>query len=123
MHDEIARMLAWCLSTSLQADGSFQVNIADGSLEDAEYYGTAFLAIIGFFNPKLRFWTNESFPEANEVRGRVSHFVQIHKTETRSATITCECCESLIADSAVGLRAVRGDTLGGAGLSTTERFC
>jgi hypothetical protein len=31
-----------CLKESLQPDGSFKVNIADGSLEDAEYYGTSF---------------------------------------------------------------------------------
>ena len=42
MSTEIDRMMNWCLHESLQPDGSFKVNIADGSLEDAEYYGTSF---------------------------------------------------------------------------------
>lgn len=81
MHDEIARMMAWCLHDSLQADGSFQLNIADGSVEDAEYYGTAFLSRIGYFNPKLRFWTNENLPGTDEVRGRITRFVEAHQGE------------------------------------------
>jgi hypothetical protein len=79
MAAEIDRMLKWCLHDSLQPDGSFKINIADGSLEDAEYYGTSFLARIGFFDPKQRFWTNRDFPEAAEVRRRILSFVQAHQ--------------------------------------------
>lgn len=79
MAAEIDRMLKWCLHDSLQPDGSFKINIADGSLEDAEYYGTSFLARIGFFDPKQRFWTNREFPEAAEVRRRILSFVQAHQ--------------------------------------------
>jgi hypothetical protein len=73
-------MLNWCYRDSLQADGSFKINIADGSLEDAEYYGTSFLARIGFFDPKQRFWTAQGFPEATEVRKRNLGFVQAHRS-------------------------------------------
>jgi hypothetical protein len=79
MAAEIDRMLKWCLHDSLQADGSFKINIADGSLEDAEYYGTSFLARIGFFDPKQRFWTGRELPEATEVRKRILGFVQAHQ--------------------------------------------
>jgi len=56
------------LHDSLQPDGSFKVNIADGALEDAEYYGASFLARVGFFDPAQRFLTNRDFPEASEVK-------------------------------------------------------
>jgi hypothetical protein len=64
MATEIDRMLTWCLHDSLQPDGSFKVNIADGSLEDAEYYGVSFLARIGLFDPAQRFWTDREFPRS-----------------------------------------------------------
>ena len=79
MTAEIERMLTWCLHDSLQPDGSFKVNIADGSLEDAEYYGTSFLARLGFFDPAERFWTTREFPEAAEVKQRILTFVGAHQ--------------------------------------------
>ncbi len=79
MSAEIDRMLAWCLHESLQADGSFKVNIADGSHEDAEYYGASFLARIGYFDPAQRFWTDRNFPEGDEVRKRILGFVKAHQ--------------------------------------------
>jgi hypothetical protein len=66
----------WCLKESLQPDGSFKVNIGDGLLEDADYYGTSFLARVGFFDPGQRFWTNRDFPNAAEVKGRIISFVR-----------------------------------------------
>ena len=81
MHDEIARMLKWCLAESFRSDGSFEVNIADGSVEDAEYYGTAFLSRIGYFNPRLRFWTSDNLPNTGEVRMKITAFVQRHQAE------------------------------------------
>ena len=77
---EIDRMLTWCLRDSLQPDGSFQVNIADGSLEDAEYYGASFLVRAGFFIPAERFWTDRTFPEADDVKKRILGFVRSHQT-------------------------------------------
>jgi hypothetical protein len=79
MASEIDRMLAWCLHDSVQPDGSFKVNIADGSLEDAEYYGTSFLARIGYFDPSQRFWTDRNFPESAEVKSRILKFVRAHQ--------------------------------------------
>jgi hypothetical protein len=79
MATEVDRMLTWCLHDSLQSDGSFRVNIADGSLEDAEYYGTSFLARIGFFDPSQRFWTDRDFPESSDVKKRIAAFVQAHR--------------------------------------------
>lgn len=79
MAAEIDRMLTWCLHESLQPDGSFKVNIADGSIEDAEYYGASFLARVGFFDPAQRFWTNRDFPEAAEAKKRILNFVRMHQ--------------------------------------------
>lgn len=79
MAAEVDRMLTWCLHDSLQPDGSFKVNIADGSLEDAEYYGTSFLARIGFFDPSQRFWTDRDFRESSDVKKRIVAFVQAHR--------------------------------------------
>jgi hypothetical protein len=63
----------------LQPDGSFKVHVADGSIEDAEYYGTSFLARIGYFDPAQRFWTDREFPDAAEVKKRILGFVSGHK--------------------------------------------
>jgi len=80
MAAEIDRMVKWCLHDSLQPDGSFQMNIADVSLEDAEYYGASFLARIGFFDPTQRFWTDREFPAAAEVKQRILGFVRAHQS-------------------------------------------
>ncbi len=77
---EIDRMLTWCLRDSLQPDGSFKANIADGSVEDGEYYGASFLARIGFFDPAARFWTDRTFPDAPEVRKRILAFARAHQS-------------------------------------------
>ncbi len=79
MSAEIGRMLTWCLHDSLQPDGSFKVHIADGSIEDAEYYGSSFLARIGYFDPAQRFWRDRDFPDAVEVKKRILGFVSSHK--------------------------------------------
>jgi len=76
---EIELMLAWCLKDSLQPDGSFKVTLGDPSAEYAEYFGTAFLARIGFFNPAMRFWTDRGFPESADVRGQIEAFIEAHK--------------------------------------------
>jgi len=79
MAAEINRLLNWCLHDSLQPDGSFSVNIADASLEDAEYYGASFLARIGFFDPAQRFWTDRDFPTAAEVKQRILGYIRAHQ--------------------------------------------
>ena len=76
MTTEIEAMLAWCLTESLQADGSFEPSLADGSSQDSQYYGASFLARIGYFDPARRFWTDREFPEAAEVRERILKYVR-----------------------------------------------
>jgi hypothetical protein len=65
---EISRMLHWCLTQSLSPDGTFKVNDLDNTLNDASEYGVDFLVDAGYFDPKMRFWTNQSFPDAITVR-------------------------------------------------------
>jgi hypothetical protein len=77
---EIEKMLHWCLTESLQADGSFKSHVADGSLEEGEYYATSFLARIGFFDKKERFWTDREFPEAAAIREKILAYVLAHQT-------------------------------------------
>jgi hypothetical protein len=71
VRDEIQRMLDWCLSQSLQADGSFKTSEIDDTLGDAQMYGAWFLRDAGYFDSAQRFWTGKSFPDAEAVRGRI----------------------------------------------------
>jgi hypothetical protein len=80
MTAEIEKMLHWCLTESLQADGSFKSHIADGSIEEGEYYAASFLARIGFFDKKERFWTGREFPEATAIREKILAYVRAHQT-------------------------------------------
>jgi hypothetical protein len=80
MQAEIEKMLRWCLADSLQLDGSFKPNLADGSLEESMEYGVSFLARIGFFDKSKRFWTNQDFPQAEEVRSRILSYVTKHQS-------------------------------------------
>lgn len=79
MADEIEKMLHWCLTESFQPDGSFKPNIGDGSLEEGEYYASAFLARIGFFDKRERFWTDRDFPEAPAIREKIIAYVLAHQ--------------------------------------------
>jgi hypothetical protein len=79
MRAEIEKMLHWCLTESLQPDGSFKPHIADGSLEEGEYYATSFLARIGFFDKQDRFWTDRDFPEAAAIRQNIIAYVLAHQ--------------------------------------------
>jgi hypothetical protein len=77
---EIGKMLDWCLKESVTADGSFQRNVTgDDSLEELEYFGVAFLARAGYFDPSRRFWTTEAFPDAEQLRHRLIDFIRKHK--------------------------------------------
>jgi hypothetical protein len=71
-------MLRWCLNESLQPDGSFKLQDSDDSLETSISFGTSFLARLGYFDRSKRFWTDEDFPEAADVRARIVHFVRAH---------------------------------------------
>ncbi len=78
MRAEIEKMLRWCLTESLQPNGSFKPLVADGSLEEANYFGAAFLARIGYFDRGRRFWTNATFPDADAVRMRIVQNITSH---------------------------------------------
>ncbi len=76
--EEIKKMLNWCLTESLQSDGSFRTSPDDDSVEEAEYFGTAFLARIGFFDKRRRFWTDQEFAEAEGIRQRIRAYITKH---------------------------------------------
>ena len=77
---EIEKMLHWCLTESLQPDGSFKPHVGDGSLEEGEYYATSFLGRIGYFDKSERFWTDREFPEAAEVRQKIIAYIFKHRS-------------------------------------------
>ena len=47
---EIQQMLDWCLSQSLQADGTFKTSEIDDTLGDVQMYGVWFLRDAGYFD-------------------------------------------------------------------------
>jgi hypothetical protein len=69
---EISRMLTWCLTQSLQPDGSFKTSDLDDTTGDAYEYGVWFLDEVGYFNSQKRFWTGHDFPNAPTVRTRIA---------------------------------------------------
>jgi hypothetical protein len=75
---EIQKMLNWCLSESLQPDGSFKPHIADGSLEESVYYGVSFLGRIGYFDKSDRFWTEQTFKDSDSVRTKIIGYILKH---------------------------------------------
>jgi hypothetical protein len=66
----VAEMLHFCLKQSLQPDGSFKSPEED-TLGSSYYFGVGFLHEIGYFAKANRFWTERTFPEAEEVRNRI----------------------------------------------------
>jgi hypothetical protein len=79
MSNEIDKMLHWCLTVSLQPDGSFKAIPEDSSIEEAQYYGISFLARIGYFDKSQRFWTNKEFPESDTIKEKLISYVKQHK--------------------------------------------
>ena len=60
--EEIRRMADWCLTTAIAPDGT--VWCAPSANSCRSYYFTlAFLDVIGYFDPKGRFWTHRDFPD------------------------------------------------------------
>ena len=78
MRVEIRKMLRWCLSESLQPDGSFKLQDSDDSQETCVAFGANFLARLGYFDRSKRFWTNEDFPEADKIRINIIKFIHTH---------------------------------------------
>jgi hypothetical protein len=78
---EIKKMLQWCLKNSVLPDGSFRAGTGgEDSLEEDEYFGVAFLVRAGYFDASRRFWTDQTFPEAENLRRRLIDFIQRHKS-------------------------------------------
>lgn len=77
---ELTRMLNWCLTESLRPDGSFQVSDLDDTFADAMEYGRCFLRDIGFFSKEKRFWTEQSFPEAEGIEAKIQR--RLHSAAT-----------------------------------------
>ena len=78
---EISRMLHWCLTDSLQPDGSFKESPGgDDSIEEGEHFGVGFLARIGYFDKAKRFWTDKDFPEAEANRQHIIAFIKAHQS-------------------------------------------
>jgi hypothetical protein len=75
----IQSMLDRCLTESLQPDGSFKHLEADFSIEEATYFGVDFLYNAGYFSKSKRFWTDQDFPQAEEVRQRIVAFIERHQ--------------------------------------------
>jgi hypothetical protein len=77
---EIRRMLHWCLSESLQKDGSFYIaGDPSDSMEEDQHFGVGFLARIGYFDKAKRFWTKEDFPDAELQRKQIISFIRAHQ--------------------------------------------
>jgi hypothetical protein len=76
-NDELNAMLGWTLTRSLTEDGQFRrVPAFFESLSSDYYYGVAFLDVIGFWDPKKRFWTETEFTAAPEVCRRVRQSIE-----------------------------------------------
>jgi hypothetical protein len=80
MANAMKQMLDQCLTTSIQADGSFKHLEADQSIEEATYFGVEFLDRLGFFDKTKRFWTDEDFRQAEEIRERIVAFIEKHQS-------------------------------------------
>ena len=78
MAEQIQKMLDWCLTQSLQADGTFAQG-GDNSIEENMYFGVAFLSRIGFFDRQRRFWTSRDFLAAPEIRQRITSYILRHR--------------------------------------------
>jgi hypothetical protein len=94
---KIRDMLHWTLSSSLQDDGSFQTVPAFFSSVGADFYfGVSFLQTIGFWDESKRFWSRESFPEANAVCTRikaklVAMALKTHESDTALTHLENAC--------------------------------
>lgn len=74
---ELHKMLDWCLKESLQPDGSFRSRDEE-SLEESAYFGTAFLARLGYFDKTRRYWTDEDFPDAPAAKEHIATYIRAH---------------------------------------------
>jgi hypothetical protein len=72
---ELKRLLAWCLTSAIAADGTVAARAKSEPLAESYYFTIAFLDTVGYFDPPKRFWTNRAFPEAPALRARLKSHV------------------------------------------------
>lgn len=70
---QLALMVAWSLSNTVQPDGSFEHDPTfSDSLADEFYFGVSFLDVVGYWQPERRFWTQKAaFEGAAELCCRI----------------------------------------------------
>lgn len=68
VRQEIQKMLDFCLTDTLNRDGSFKYNRSDDSLGDSYAFGVGFLDEVGYWSREKRFWTDDRFAKAEQVR-------------------------------------------------------
>lgn len=67
IRDDLTAALTWCLNDSLNANGSFrQVPEFYNSVSADYYFGISFLDEIGYWTEAKRYWTDETFPNAQQ---------------------------------------------------------
>jgi hypothetical protein len=69
------RMLDFCLKETMNPDGSFKLMDED-TIGSSFYFPITLLDELGYFRPRLRFWTSENFPGNMEVADRVRQKVE-----------------------------------------------
>ena len=80
-------MLAWCITESLTADGTFDCDASDESY----YFGVRFLDRVGFFDESKRFWTKgvpdlpRGAPEPGDVAARLAAALKSTGNESNTA--------------------------------------
>lgn len=73
---ELARLLDWCITTAIAADGGVVARAIGESLPESYYFTIAFLDTMGYFDRAKRFWTEREFPDAPVVRARLENRLQ-----------------------------------------------
>jgi hypothetical protein len=79
---ELDRLLSWCLTSAIAADGTVMVRAKSESLTEGYYFTIAFLDTVGYFDPAKRFWTDRAFPEARGLRAQLEpHIRRLHPND------------------------------------------
>jgi hypothetical protein len=79
---ELDRLLGWCLTSAIAADGTVVARAKSESLTEGYYFTIAFLDTVGYFDPAKRFWTDRAFPEAPGLRARLEpHIRRLHPND------------------------------------------
>jgi hypothetical protein len=81
-HAELERLLGWCLTSAITADGAAVARAKSESLAEGYYFTIAFLDTVGYFDPAKRFWTDRAFPEAPALRAQLElHVRRLHPND------------------------------------------